>query len=113
MIPKFRNRAIVLSILAAASTVAFFFTFRKSLMLGWEDWRWYAMLVYSVAVVLWMMASYQMARAKGCGPDELGRVILVSLVFAFFCPPAAFIFPFIGFFTPNRSGIQRRKRRRE
>src|SRR5262245_29464749 len=112
MITKYRNLGIVYTVLALGLTVLFIIVLRQSMGLREETWRVYLIPVYMAAAVLWIMASYTLAKAKGYGPDALGRVLLVSILLGFCCQPLALVFPFLGFFLEDRTRGRKHSHRR-
>ena|SRR5215208_1772413 len=112
MISKYRNLGIVYSALALALTVLFVVLLRKSMGFREESLLVYLIPVYLGAAILWIMASYTLAKAKGYGPDTLGRVLMVSILLGFCCQPLALVFPFIGFFLDDRTRPRRDSHRR-
>jgi hypothetical protein len=103
MITRYRNQGIVYSVLAFGLTVLFVVALRKSLGIRADPWREYLIPIYLGAAILWTMASYTLAKAKGYGPDALGRVLMLSFLLGFCCQPAALIFPFLGFFLEDKT----------
>jgi len=110
MITKYRNQGIVFSVLAFATTVLFIVALRKSVGIR-EEWSEYLVPLYLGAAVLWTIASYTMAKAKGYQADALGRVLMISLLLGFCCQPAALVFPFLGFVLEDKTRSPRRSRR--
>lgn len=110
MITKYRNKGIVFSVLAFAMTVLFVVALRKSTDIRDNRWREYFLPIYLCAGILWAIASYNLAKAKGYGPDALGRVLMISLLLGFCCQPVALIFPFLGFFLEDKTRSRRRRR---
>ena len=111
MITKYRNRGIVYSVLALTATVLVVVAMGKSVGTT-AEWGEYILLLYLGAAVLWTMASYTLAKAKGYGPDVLGRVLVISLLLGFCCQPLALVFPFLGFFLEDKTRSRRRSSRR-
>jgi hypothetical protein len=109
MIVKYRNLGILFVVMALAATVLFFLAARKSMQFRTE-WNDYLLPLYFGAAVLWTVASYYLARAKGYGGDELGRVLMISILLGFCCQPLALVFPFLGFFLKDRIRSHRRRR---
>jgi hypothetical protein len=113
MIAKYRNWGIVLSVLAFAMTVLFLVVLRKSTgVMGDDRWSDYLIPSYLCTAILWTVASYNLAKAKGYGADELGRVLMISLLIGFCCQPAALIFPLLGFFLKDKTQSRRHSHRR-
>lgn len=111
MITRYRNRGIVYSVLAFSVTVLFVVALRKSAGIR-DEWREYLLPLYLGAAILWTTASYTLAKAKGYGPDALGRVLMISLLLGFCCQPLALLFPFLGFFLDDKTRSGRRSSRR-
>src|SRR5258706_13122278 len=103
MISRYRNQGIVLAVLALTMTGLFVVALRKSASVIDNRWRVYLIPIYLCAAILWTAASYTLAKAKGYGPDALGRVLMISLLLGFCCQPAALIFPFLGFFLEDKT----------
>lgn len=110
MITKYRNQGIVFAVAALAMTILFFVGLAKTMRFR-DEWRPYLIPIYLCAAVLWTMASYTLAKAKGYGPDELGKLLILSFLLGFCCQPAVLIFPFLGFVLKDRSRSSRRRHR--
>ena len=110
MIAKYRNLGIIFVVMALAATVMFFVALRKSMGFRTE-WDAYLLPLYLCAAVLWTVASYHLAKAKGYRGDELGRVLMLSILLGFCCQPLALVFPFLGFFLKDRTRSHRRRYR--
>jgi hypothetical protein len=98
MIPKYRNRGILQLVgglgLTGALVVMVMLSRDLFHLNRLSDARKVILLLlYLGSVTLWMVGSYNLARAKGHGRDAIGAVFLFFFVLGCLVPIAPFIFP--------------------
>jgi hypothetical protein len=110
MIPRLRNRGILQLTCGLALTVAFIATAlasRRQAHRISDERILLLILLYFASVIMWMVGSFTLARAKGHGRDTIGGIFLFLLLLGFCVPIAPFVFPGVVIF-----GLKDRTRER-
>ena len=103
MIARYRNRSLFYFICAAALTVPALAAFRK--LAHFSAYRLnpslagYFLILYFAAWLTWVLASLNLARAKGCSKSKAGKLFLVFLIVGFLAPITLLLFPFFVVFS--------------
>lgn len=113
MIAKDRNRAFMQFVCALILTVLQLIFFLKiQRLVATQDEFVVFFLTYFSSVALWMLGSYNLAKAKGYDSHTIGGVFIVLFIAGFCVPMAALLYPAVVLFgLPDKNRRGRRRSR--
>ena len=113
MISRYRNRSILWFACATVLTPAFGFAFANVGKMTNDNLGVLALFLYLGSVTLWMVGSFNLAKAKGYGDDQVGGVFLFLFLLGCIIPFAPCIFPLGVLFLKDKTRRRPVRHRRD